>query len=171
LSLAGDQDDDTGPGLGPHTPGALGDYGTCTGTDNCDGCDCDGQAFNGAFRAYVDQRGKILGSITFTQIIDGLSNTIFAGEKHVLQGYFGYGVLDCSLYNGDYWMCSSRSVSPNYPLAKKPTDAVIGFGGYHTSVCQFLLGDGSVRPVSNSTDPIILALLANIADGQPIPDY
>ena len=35
----------------------------------------------------------------------------------------------------------------------------------------FVLGDASVRPIQISTDPKILALLANIADGQPIPDY
>jgi prepilin-type N-terminal cleavage/methylation domain-containing protein len=170
-SISGDQNDDIGPTLGPFVPGALGDYATCTGTENCDGCDCDGYAFNGAFRASMNQYGQTLGYISYADIPDGLSNTIFAGDKHVQIQNFGRGVLDCSLYNGDYWMCSSRSVSPNYPLAQKPTDAVIGFGGYHTGICQFLFGDGSVHPIANSTDPNILALLANIADGQPIPNY
>jgi prepilin-type N-terminal cleavage/methylation domain-containing protein len=170
-SISGDQNDDIGPVLGPFVPGALGDYATCTGTDNCDGTDCDGQVFNGAFRAAKNQYGQSLGYISFNDITDGLSNTFFAGDKHVQMGYFGCGVLDCSLYNGDYWMCSSRSAGPNYPLAQKPTDSVIGFGGYHTGVCQFLFGDGSVHALANSTDPNVLALLANIADGQPIPAY
>ncbi|HTU93969.1 MAG TPA: DUF1559 domain-containing protein [Gemmataceae bacterium] len=170
-SISGDQNDDIGPVLGPFVPGGLGDYATCTGTDNCDGTDCDGQAYNGAFRSLVNQYGQQLGTVSFAQITDGLSNTLFAGDKHVLLGYFGCGVLDCSLYNGDYWMCSSRSASPNYPIAQTPTDPVIGFGGYHTNICQFLLGDGSVRTIANSTDPNILALLANISDGQAIPDF
>jgi uncharacterized protein DUF1559 len=171
-SITGDQDDDIGPGvLGPFTPGALGDYAVCTGTDNCDGCDCDGNAFNGAFRAIINQYGQSLGWISYTDITDGLSNTFFAGDKHVLIGYFGCGILDCSLYNGDYWMCSSRSAGPNYPLAQKPTDPVIGFGGYHMTICQFLFGDASVRSVANSTNPNVLALLANISDGTAIPDY
>jgi hypothetical protein len=170
-SISGDQNDDTGPTLGPFVPGALGDYATCTGTDNCDGTDCDGHVYNGAFRAAMNQYGRALGYISFSDITDGLSNTIFAGDKHVQMQNFGRGVLDCSLYNGDYWMCSSRSAGPNYPLAKKPTDTIIGFGGYHTGICQFLFGDGSTRALANSTDPTILALLANIADGQPIPDY
>jgi hypothetical protein len=38
-------------------------------------------------------------------------------------------------------------------------------------VCQFLLGDGSVRGVSISTSGTILSLLARRADGQPIPDF
>jgi prepilin-type N-terminal cleavage/methylation domain-containing protein len=171
-SIAGDQNDDLPGGqLGPFVPGALGDYATCTGTDNCDGTDCDGFAYNGAFRAAINQYGQPLGYVSFTNITDGLSNTIFAGDKHVHIQYFGYGVLDCSLYNGDYWMCSSRSAGPNYPLAQTPTDSVIGFGGYHIGICQFLIGDGSVRAISNSTNPNILALLTNISDGQPIPEF
>lgn len=170
-SISGDQNDDIGPTLGPFVPGALGDYATCTGTDNCDGTDCDGHVYNGAFRAARNQYGQALGHISFSDITDGLSNTFFAGDKHVQMQNFGCGVLDCSLYNGDYWVCSSRSAGPNFPIAQKPTDNVIGFGGYHTGVCQFLFGDGSVRALANSTDPNILALLANIADGQPIPEY
>jgi prepilin-type N-terminal cleavage/methylation domain-containing protein len=166
-SILGDQNDDFGP-LGPQVPGALGDYGACTGTDNCDGADCGG-AVNGAFRVGYDQFGRYVGAVAFNQITDGLSNTIFVGEKHVRRGDFGKGILDCSLYNGDYWTCSCRSGSPNYPLARSPTDAVIGFGSYHTGVCQFVMGDGAVRPLSVSINPAILALLTNIADGQTIP--
>jgi hypothetical protein len=174
VSLAGDQNDDNGtPGniiLGPHTPGALGDYGACTGTDNCDGADCSG-ARNGAFRAGYDQFGNWIGAVRFAEITDGLSNTFFVGEKHVQLGRFGMGPLDCSLYNGDYWVCSTRSAGPNYPLMQSPHEATASFGSYHTGLCQFAMGDGSVRSLSTSTDPQILALLANIADGHVIPDY
>jgi hypothetical protein len=79
--------------------------------------------------------------------------------------------LDCSLYNGDYWVCSTRSAGPSYPLVQSPRAAAVGFGSYHTGLCQFVMGDGSVRPLSTSTNPKILALLANIADGQVIPGY
>jgi type II secretory pathway pseudopilin PulG len=170
-SISGDQNDDIGSTLGPFIPGALGDYATCTGTDNCDGADCDGHLYNGAFRSAMNQYGQFLGTVSFAQITDGLSNTLFAGDKHVPMQNFGLGPLDCSLYDGDYWMCSSRSAGPNYPPAQKPTDTVIGFGGYHSGICQFLLGDGSIRAIANGIDPNILSLLANIADGQPIPDF
>jgi type II secretory pathway pseudopilin PulG len=167
-SISGDQDDDPGPG--PQTPGALGDYGACTGTDNCDGADCTG-ATNGAFRVDLDQFGRPVGAVRFAEITDGLSNTFLVGEKHVQLNNFGTGPLDCSFYNGDYWICSTRSAGPNYPLVRLKTDGSQAFGSYHTGVCLFLLGDGSVRGLPNSTDPNILALLANIADGQPTPDY
>jgi len=177
-SVSGDENDDPGPG--PHTPGALGDYGVCTGTANCDGTDCFGLV-NGAFRAKMDQFQKLLQPVTFAMIFDGLSNTFFAGEKHVPLTQFGVTVYgDGSIYNGDYWVSCSRSAGPNFPLAQSPLymptgsarapfDTNIGFGSYHSGICHFLMGDGSVRALSNGTDPGILALLADIADGQVIP--
>jgi prepilin-type N-terminal cleavage/methylation domain-containing protein len=170
-SISGDQNDDQGGGLGPQVSGALGDYGSCTGTSNCDGADCDGRVYNGAFRAAYNQYGQYLGSVTFDQITDGLSNTFFVGEKHVPRNSFGQGALDCSLYNGDYPLCSSRSAGPDYRLARSPTDTTLGFGSYHSGICQFVMGDGSVRSLANGTDPNILALLANISDGLSIPDF
>jgi prepilin-type N-terminal cleavage/methylation domain-containing protein/prepilin-type processing-associated H-X9-DG protein len=169
ISLSGDQNDDIIP-IGPFIPGALGDYAVCTGTDNCDGADCTG-ALNGAFRVNYDQNGRYVGSVKFGEITDGLSNTFFVGEKHVQVGQFGNGPLDCSLYNGDYRQCSTRSAGPNYPLAQRNTDPNPLFGSYHAGGCHFLLGDGSVRPLSNNTQSTILALLATINDGQVIPPY
>jgi prepilin-type N-terminal cleavage/methylation domain-containing protein len=167
-SISGDENDDPGPG--PHVPGALGDYAACTGTNNCDGADCFSPA-NGAFRAAYDQNLRFLGYVKFSKILDGLSNTIFVGEKHVQQDSFGRGPLDCSLYNGDYWVCSTRSAGPNYMLAASRNESTPGFGSYHTGICNFLLGDGSVRSIAVSVDPKIMAMLADIADGQPIPDF
>jgi prepilin-type N-terminal cleavage/methylation domain-containing protein len=172
ISVSGDQNDDLGGGLGAFIPGALGDYGACTGTDNNDG----GESFwpgtpNGAFRAASDEQLRPLAKVTFASVSDGLSNTLFVGEKQVQQGNFGAGPLDCSIYNGDYWMCSTRSAGPNYPLAQSPDVAAIVFGSAHDGLCQFVMGDGSVRPIQVSTSPTVLGLLANIADGKAIPDY
>ncbi len=179
VSLSGDQNDENG-GAGPQTPGALGDYGACNGTDNCDGCDCPASddIYNGAFISDYTQQPefKPLPKISFKSIKDGLSFTIFIGEKHVPIGQFGHGTLDGSIYNGDYPLYFSRAAGPNYPIARNPTDVkspdgtitYMGFGSYHPGICQFLFGDGSVHALSNQTDPHIMALLANIADGQPV---
>jgi type II secretory pathway pseudopilin PulG len=168
ISLSGDVNDDGGPTN--FVPGALGDYGACTGTDNCDGADCAG-AYNGAFRVDYNQFGKYIGSVKLAEISDGLSNTFFVGEKHVNQNAFGYAPLDCSLYNGDYWVCSTRSAGPSFPLAQTRMDTNPLFGSYHPGLCHFLMGDGGVRPLANTISPQILALLANIADGQPVPAF
>ncbi len=139
------------------TPGALGDYGATTGTDNCDGADCV-CAYNGAFRVGFDQFGKFIGAVKLAEISDGLSNTFFVGEKHVPLNNFGNGPLDCSFYNGDYYICSTRSAGPKFPLATSTSATTPVFGSYHPGICQFLMGDGSVRLLSNGTDPQILAL-------------
>jgi prepilin-type N-terminal cleavage/methylation domain-containing protein len=185
-SISGDQNDD-GFG-GPPTPGALGDYAVCAGTDLCDGTDCAaGQVTNGAFRVKVGndpwtRSPTSPATITFTHITDGLSNTIFVGDKHVKIGGFGMGALgvggppdptrlDGSLYNGDYLISFGRAAGPNYPLAQTPQDSTVGFGSWHTGVCQFAFGDGRVQSLALTTDPVVLALLANVSDGQTIPNY
>ena len=84
-------------------------------------------AVTGAFRAWYDQNLRNLGFVTFATITDGLSNTFLVGEKHVQWNSFGTAPLDCSLYNGDYWVCSTRSASSRYPLATSRNDAAPEF--------------------------------------------
>jgi hypothetical protein len=54
-----------------------------------------------------------------------------------------------------------------------PRDTVCGssFGSYHPSVCQFLLGDGSVRGVSTALGENTLELLVRRNDGSPVPEF
>src|SRR5687768_2685068 len=110
-------------------------------------------------------------AVPLNAITDGLSHTIFAGEKHVHRDRFGVGWNDCSQYNGDYLSCSTRGAGPGMELAASPRDEGWRFGSYHLGLCQFVFGDGSVRSVSISIQPTTLALLASINDGEPIPDY
>src|SRR5262249_34691227 len=113
VSLVGDQDCWTNPAaLGPPTPGALGDYAACIGTDGCDGLNCFG-AVNGSFRVTP---------ISLVQISDGTSNTIFVGDKYVPRSQMQRGPLDSSLYNGNYLPASCRSAGPNAPLVVLPDD-------------------------------------------------
>jgi prepilin-type processing-associated H-X9-DG protein len=64
------------------------------------------------------------------------------------------------LYNwGDSWAGRSFSLAGNtYGISRiddnptvNPRDA--GFGSWHPGVCNFLLGDGSVRAISVTTPP------------------
>jgi prepilin-type N-terminal cleavage/methylation domain-containing protein len=163
ISISGDVLDDP-VFFGPQTPGALGDYAACTGTQSVDGVD-NAKIPDGPFLAAT------YGTVTFASITDGLSNTILVGEKHVPVGFFGQAVWDCSLYNGDYPSCNCRGAGPQFPLSQDPADDALGFGSYHPGICQFVMGDASVRTLSVNTDPAILALLANPADGLPVPDF
>ena len=109
--------------------------------------------------------------VRLADITDGLSFTFFVGEKHVHLDRFGVGWNDCSQYNGDYLVCSTRGAGPGMALAASLRDEGWRFGSYHYGICQFVFGDGSVRSVSAGINPVTLGLLASINDGQPIPDY
>jgi hypothetical protein len=109
--------------------------------------------------------------VRFDMVLDGLSNTLLVGEKHVPRGTFGQGYLDNSTYNGDYPQCYTRAAGVNIPLAQSTTELTWRFGSYHMGVVQFNFCDGSVRPLRSDTDPQTLALLANREDGQTVTDY
>ena len=103
---------------------------------------------------------------------DGLSNTLFFGEKHVPNGAKLQPPYDCNLYDGHNPICSTRSAGPGYPIAQGPGDLRIVFGGPHVGNCLFAFGDGTVRPVRNSVDEFTLGLLSQRNDGLPIQgDY
>jgi prepilin-type N-terminal cleavage/methylation domain-containing protein len=123
----------------------------------------------------------------FTAITDGLSNTLFIGEKQVPLGELGYNWVppdpwwtasppdnpaDGCIYNAQYPWVISRIAGPLNPLAQSPTELpIFNFGSAHTGVCQFVLGDGSVRSLPVNTSPSVLGLLACRNDGQALPDY
>jgi prepilin-type N-terminal cleavage/methylation domain-containing protein len=150
---------------GPHIPGGLADYAACSGdtTGNTDylvgmnGTD-ETTAANGAF---IYKGGRL----TLTHIVDGSSNTIFIGEKHIPQFRFGQPP-DSSVFNGDHGSSFKRA-GVGALLANGPTGSG-QFGSYHPGVCPFLMGDGSVRTLAVSIDATNLARLANRKDRQPI---
>jgi hypothetical protein len=58
------------------------------------------------------------------------------------------------------------------PLSKGPNDTTKrAFGSWHPSVTNFVLVDGSVRSISNSTPGQTLGWLAGKDDGQVIPNF
>ncbi|HEV3204023.1 MAG TPA: DUF1559 domain-containing protein [Gemmataceae bacterium] len=166
-------------------PGALGDY-ACSVGDNFDTYNT--QSANGAF-ALANYRyaasppsassppwymSSWTSNTTFQSITDGLSNTIFIGEKHVPLDAFGKRDLggDSSIYNDDHPGVNQRMAGPGRTLARSPTEPFnIQFGSYHTGFCQFLMGDGSVRSIDVSVSGTILSRLSVRNDGQPVPDF
>src|SRR5262249_40337570 len=107
----------------------------------------------------------------FSDFIDGLSNTLLIGEKHVPQGKLGVGWWDCSTYNGDYPQCSTRPAGRLAPLTTNGKDLGFKFGSLHTQVaqCGFMACHGG--PISESVDPSMLDLLTTIGHGQVTPDF
>jgi prepilin-type N-terminal cleavage/methylation domain-containing protein len=144
-------------------PGALGDYAVCidgTGHDEeMRGC----LSLNGPFRSGY--------GLPFSAFTDGLSNTLLLGEKHIPKGKLGVGWWDCSLYNGDYYTCSTRAAGVAFPLTTNPRDPGWKFGSLHTHVVQFCFADAHVQALPEAINPATLQLLADRSDGQVIPDF
>src|SRR5262249_10548214 len=109
----------------------------------------------------------------FNNISDGLSNTLFFGDKHVRTGRFGEGGQgDGCIYNGDLVAYAERAAGTLVPLALSPDESHrTQFGSNHSVVVHFSFGDGSVRALPTSISPAILALLAMRSDGRAIPNF
>ncbi|MEY4393452.1 MAG: DUF1559 domain-containing protein [Gemmataceae bacterium] len=156
-------------GSGPNTPGGLGDYvaniGDPSGTnDYPEGhplIPAGAKGGNGPF-VYTG------GNISFKNITDGLSQTIFIGEKHIPLSKYGVAP-DNSIYNGDHGS-AQRKGGVGALISKGAMDATTGnlFGSYHTGVCQFAMGDGAVKALNVAIDGTNLGRLCNREDGQVI---
>jgi prepilin-type N-terminal cleavage/methylation domain-containing protein len=176
LSTSGDTRD--GNATSPHLPGALSDYAVCAGSPvTVTGAATQSdywwaptaaypnQPANGAFVIENDfDSGKGTRRFGFNTIVDGLSNTIFVGDKHVTQGQFGVGGLDSSAYNGDKGT-AFRKAGPGSPLERVPTSTSGRFGSTHPGICMFGMGDGGVKGISFTINTTTLGRLADKADG------
>jgi hypothetical protein len=185
ISTSGDSDTDSGKNY----PGALGDYAVVIGdsrwlhdlpfekttgsfvysgaTDTGEGCDrlTDGPGF-------LVPRFKT----SFRIIEDGLTHTLFVGEKHVPIGHLGTEAFeDNSIYNPDYLKSHGRFGGPARPIVSSPLDTNpstnTNFGSWHSGICHFLVGDGGVRPITVNIDVYTLAWLCNRSDGHVIETF
>ena len=111
--------------------------------------------------------------LPFSAVTDGLSNTIMIGEKHIQQSKLGNDyITDGIIYQSGEQQTYARVGGPGYPLAFTPDDVANNqFGSYHSGVCQFVFGDGSVHAIPTSIDTTTLGYLCNISDGQPVPSF
>jgi prepilin-type N-terminal cleavage/methylation domain-containing protein len=192
VSLVGDKPDYSWGGSKSHYPGALSDYACAIGSDMAMEYNWPpGIGGNGAIilakppiTYKKNTPPRILNpwksQTRFSNILDGLTNTIIIGDKHVEYGRWGTNdpanldatAGDSSAYNGDHPWVNSRVAGPNHPLALSPYDKFVSqFGSYHVGVCQFVMGDGSVRALPNSISGTILSILARRDDGLVPPNY
>jgi prepilin-type N-terminal cleavage/methylation domain-containing protein len=121
--------------------------------------------------------GRYRSRTSMADMLDGTSKTAIIGEKHVFQGAAFRGgddgdgpIMWYSQGWGEKYAVRNGAIS----LAKGPQDNIGGvaqatrrFGSWHSGVCLFLFGDGSVQSVSTETDPTALMRMSHRADGQP----
>jgi prepilin-type N-terminal cleavage/methylation domain-containing protein len=147
--------------------GAAGDYAACKG----DGTQAGGLDSGLFSQTQPGSYALPRVSVRFADITDGLSNTIAIGEKHVQRGTFN-DLKDGAIFNGGLPEGVFRKGSASNPLAFSITEPYNNqFGSWHTGIVQFVFGDGSVRGLKTTIPGSTLALLANRADGLPIPSY
>jgi prepilin-type N-terminal cleavage/methylation domain-containing protein len=147
-------------------PGGLGDYaasGGAGGIDYQNSPTTDTTQPNARSGPFVYQ--AVPGGLKVRDIVDGLSNTVFVGEKHIRSDQMRIN-HDTSIYNGDNGAAVRYT---NATPAKGANDAASGrFGSWHPGVCQFVLGDGSVRAVQVSINATMFANMGDRADGTPV---
>ncbi|WP_417387938.1 DUF1559 domain-containing protein [Gimesia sp.] len=121
-------------------------------------------------------------SITYDQITDGSSNTIFIGEHLYDETNLGWlsgtraslrntGSINKDLpgYSGSWGINN-----PTTPVEETPVDPLLnvgGFGSYHVGGAHIGLGDGSVRFISENIDPELLEQLGNRGDGKLMGEF
>jgi prepilin-type N-terminal cleavage/methylation domain-containing protein len=162
LAFPGGESDDDTDGHWEQIPGALADYACSMGPAL--------STSHGAFN--LNNPVNWDKGLSLSKIRDGMSNTIFFGEKNISLDYGGrVEGGDCSTYDGDVPSCSSRVGGPGSPIAVSLRDTGWVFGSLHPTVCNFVFGDGSVHSLSKTTSAAVLGLLTDISDGEPLPPF
>jgi prepilin-type N-terminal cleavage/methylation domain-containing protein len=173
-------------GEGP--PGALADYAACGGNGNENGVNATGMFVLGESTVASGRITSWKGSVALGNIPDGTSNTFLIGERIVRYSTAtgpGHGTMeDRSVYTSTnannyrrYAGLSSNNelhilqiYSPD-PIWNAQVINNRSFGSRHPGVCQFVMGDGRVVALKNSTPAAVLTRLAMRADGQVVNDF
>jgi prepilin-type processing-associated H-X9-DG protein len=101
--------------------------------------------------------------VRFAQVLDGLSNTLFVGERSSVYGFSTWvGVVP----GGEETMARVLGVADHPPNTKGIH--LDDFSSQHPAGANFLLGDGSVRLFDEHLDVRVYYALATKDGGEPI---
>jgi hypothetical protein len=123
----------------------------------------------------ADNRGLMFlnSHMPFENVPDGMSHTLLIGEKAYRDDPIGWvsGTRATLRNTGDQINMAHNSrfgfSRPGTPPAAPPRpEDVGGFNSVHPGGAQFALGDGSVRFLSENTDPLLYTRLGDRADGE-----
>jgi prepilin-type N-terminal cleavage/methylation domain-containing protein/prepilin-type processing-associated H-X9-DG protein len=163
--------------------GSVGDYAVCVNdayTSDWSGALnpklCNGAFFNATAK---DVPANSRAALKFKEIPDGLSKTLFVGEKHVRinEQFQTISDHDNCIFNSDQGPTAGRCAGATLSAAGVPTTDLAPiatdkdeayrsqFGSWHPSVCNFLMGDGHVDGIDPDIDLVTLKYLANRRDG------
>ncbi len=102
--------------------------------------------------------------IKFSQVLDGLSNTLAVGEDIHEQSSHG-----ATFYaNGDYASCHAPLNTIFIPPQPGNWPLVMSFRSRHLNFVNFCVADGSVRSLSQSVDWLTYQQMCTRAGGEPV---
>jgi prepilin-type processing-associated H-X9-DG protein len=112
-------------------------------------------------------------------VTDGLSNTIFIGERHTrthpTRAQFWADSFNLYSKGATYrGVSTSFYLAPDYDYCASKTNAnycKYGWGSFHTGGISFLFGDGHVRSLPATIDNEVFIALSTIAGGEVNPDF
>jgi len=119
-------------------------------------------------------------AVRFKDVIDGASNTLFVGEKQGLDAGLGWlsGTRATLRNTGNAPNQSPTFARPGWAAGRQTADPLFedpatvgGFGSWHIGGSQFVLGDGSVRFISDNIDLETFKHLGNRHDEQIIHSF
>jgi prepilin-type N-terminal cleavage/methylation domain-containing protein/prepilin-type processing-associated H-X9-DG protein len=169
---------------GDTQPGGLGDYAAVGGANNTNGA-MPVAVFTATGTSQSDAivtqwKGQV--TLQGGSILDGTSNTLLIGEKHIRPNSLRGRNEDRSIFAGNEnnfrrlagyqtnaWPAATTvaNVRPlRDPLDQTGALANSSFGGPHSGVCMFVFCDGSVKGIRTSVSLLTLTYLAARSDGQ-----
>jgi prepilin-type processing-associated H-X9-DG protein len=170
----------------PDVPYATGSYRGMSGV-NCDGFD-QWAGYLGEvttnMRVCPQMKGLLhadgdsnLVPERLTNIIDGTSNTLMAGERvtrtHVNRTTFWADSFNLYSLSGAY--PQSATLLPDYDacgrVATDIAQCKYGWGSMHAGGINFVFCDGHVRSIPTTIDMKVFTYLATIAGGEVLPDF
>jgi prepilin-type N-terminal cleavage/methylation domain-containing protein len=108
---------------------------------------------------------------------DGTSNQFILSEKYIPDGQLYETMFDSTwLYTegtactGAYRHFYNGVQRKEYFAGKSPTstDNVRDFGSWHSGICNVLVGDGTVRSLPLTANPLVLVQLSHVSDGTTV---
>lgn len=101
--------------------------------------------------------------VTLGQVTDGLSNTLFVGER---SSRLGFSTWVGAVRGGDEAIARVLGVTDHQP--NHPSAHFEDFNSEHPLGANFLRGDGSVRMLNDTLDLTIYQAMATLAAGEPL---
>lgn len=108
-------------------------------------------------------------SVKFRDVTDGTSNTLMSGERRTDGQRGWYSTWPGMVPMGEdsfHRILGAADHTPNHPAAHFDD-----FSSHHTGGAQFVLGDGSVRFVSENVDGGVYRATATISGGEVIGEF